>query len=874
MKPGESLEGSQPPDLDGSPSTGAKPGAPDIAPKLLRTIGEYEIKRELGRGAMGVVYLARETSVDRLVALKVLPPQLALSDESVERFRREARAVAGLDHDNIVPIYQFGETQDSVFFYSMRYVEGTTLEELLTQEKVEPDRAARLIVQVARGLAYSHEHGILHRDLKPGNVMVTADDRALVMDFGLAKDIKMATMTEMGDVMGTPAYMSPEQALGVDVDTRSDVYGLGAALYEALTLQTPFDGDNIQMIMLKVIEDDPRPPSMIVPDLPEELETIVLKAMEKDPNRRYLDMQAFAEDLQRYLDGEPILAKPPSQLYLALKWVRRRRKRIVPAAIVLVIMLAVMGVMALRYQSQFSAQWVQDVEAKFAVVERQLDITGDAGHATPEGLIGAHAALQEAVELMQLRTIEVLGGEAGIEPETLALIRETDDVAELAALLQERGLSLPRDMEEMRPRLDEVAKAYEDARVETGEGLYLRAVDRLGKQREEKYELLTSRVGEKSEQNEVRRAIARIEFEAEKELKELLRIDPDHDRAKGMLEALLEDAQKVLIRVADANVAISYLEYDAESDLAPIGGWKKLDALFSRPVSIPHHGVLRIESDGHVEARIAYRFERQAAGGLRVLEAPALIRATDLNAGMVHVVGGPYLAGGQAHDSESKAPIERDLPAFLADRHEVTRGEFAEFVDAGGYANRELWSEEGWRWLQEASKQAKIEAPKAPHDVEKNPEDPDLPVVGVSFFEAEAYARYAGKRLPTVDEWEKAARGVDGRYYPWGNAADPEKVWELQPRIGCAKVGSTRGDESPYGLFDCGGNVMEWTSSHPRSRGGAEDGRRQVTKGSAWAYDPKMADRARCAARSAIFKVDRQPFIGFRCVMDVPTSED
>jgi hypothetical protein len=291
---------------------------------LVRYFGDYELLQEIARGGMGVVYRARQITLDRVVAVKmILAGQLAGPDD-VRRFHQEARLAANLRHPNIVAIHEVGEHQGQHYF-SMDFIEGTSLAALLRDTALLPHKAARYVLAVARAVQYAHDRGVLHRDLKPGNVLIDRFDQPHVTDFGLARPInKDSSLTASGAVLGTPGYMPPEQVEGrSELTVAADVYALGAILYELLTGRPPFKGATVFDTLQQSLENDPVPPRLLNPKLPRDLETICLKCLEKDPVKRYASAAELGGDLGRFLAGEPIQGRRQGAARRVVRWVRR-----------------------------------------------------------------------------------------------------------------------------------------------------------------------------------------------------------------------------------------------------------------------------------------------------------------------------------------------------------------------------------------------------------------------------------------------------------------------------------------------------------------------------------------------------------------------
>ncbi len=380
MPPGEAETIARPtvgPEI-GDMATVLRMTEPAVEPEPFETLhyfGDYELIREVARGGMGVVYEARQVSLGRSVALKmILAGQLA-TEADVARFHAEAEAAARLDHPGIVPIFEIGE-HDGRHYFSMAFIEGRSLAQTIAGVPLPPRDAAAIVAEVAGAVQYAHENGIIHRDLKPQNVLIDVLGRARVTDFGLAKRLEGDSgLTATGQVMGTPGFMPPEQAQGrSDVGPPADIYSLGAVLYATLTGRPPFQAASAMDTLLQVLEREPVPPRQMNPAIPRELETICLKALEKDPSRRYETARGLAEDLGRWSRGEPIRARRASMAERAWKWGRRR-----PAAAVLIFvglaavaLAAGLGVAA-RYNRRLSDSLKSEATARVEAQKQRED---------------------------------------------------------------------------------------------------------------------------------------------------------------------------------------------------------------------------------------------------------------------------------------------------------------------------------------------------------------------------------------------------------------------------------------------------------------------------------------------------------------------
>ena len=403
---------------EGSPTT-APPtqivqGGPLLArvetEEALGQIGRYQIVRELGRGGMGVVYLARDPELDRLVALKCLPPSLAEAGSRLGRFEVEGRLLARQQHPNIVQVHEAGEDQGRPYLV-MEYVDGPSLHRHLDGRPMEPRAAAGLLETLARAVEHAHRNSILHRDLKPANVLLVnggvgngaSSNPPLtpkITDFGLATTLETSiALTRTGEVLGTPVYMAPEMAAASrdTVGPAVDVYGLGAILYETLTGRPPFVGVSPVFILMEVQFVDPVTPRQLNAQVPRDLETICLRCLQKEPARRYASAEALADDLHRFLTGQPIVARPSGPVERAVKWARRHPGAL---AVWLTVATALLVVLAVVLAYNFVLSGQRDEAVALGSAEKSARKKVESQRTELEGqLIDASAALGLTAEV-------------------------------------------------------------------------------------------------------------------------------------------------------------------------------------------------------------------------------------------------------------------------------------------------------------------------------------------------------------------------------------------------------------------------------------------------------------------------------------------
>ena len=386
----------------GGDSSGALP--------RVRYFGDYELLGEIARGGMGIVYKARQVSLNRVVALKMILAGQFASEIEVQRFYAEARAAANLQHRNIVAIHEVGQHEGQHYF-SMDYIEGKSLAQIVRENPLPADKASAYLKTIAEAIEFAHRQGTLHRDLKPSNVLIDSFDEPRITDFGLAKRIEgTAQITVTGPITGTPSYMPPEQAGAYDgkVSPASDVYSLGALLYDLLTGRPPFLGENLVVTLNQVLNSEPVAPCLLSPEVPRDLETICLKCLQKDPQKRYPSAAALADDLGRFLRHEPITARPVSQWERGWRWCKRNPmvSSLSGAIAVLLVISAIGGsILAIRernarqvadYNAELESQAARRAELASAEAERRrleaLDAKTEADKQRDEARLAAYAS--------------------------------------------------------------------------------------------------------------------------------------------------------------------------------------------------------------------------------------------------------------------------------------------------------------------------------------------------------------------------------------------------------------------------------------------------------------------------------------------------
>ena len=721
-------------------------------PEVLGIFGDYELIEVVGRGGMGVVYRAREIRLNRVVALKMILQGHHSSENIIRRFQIEAETAGHLDHSCIVPVFHVGQHVGQ-HYYAMGFIEGQSLSRLVEAGPFPQTKAAEMVWQVAEAIQHAHSRGVIHRDLKPGNIMVDKDGKPKVTDFGLAKSLETESgLTITGEILGTPSYMAPEQAAGKvhEVGPPADIYALGAILYCLLTGRPPFQGPTTVETISQVINNDPVPPRRLQPKTDRDLETICLKCLAKPQAHRYASAGDLAADLRRFLDSEPIVARPPRLSYRIRKYAFRHREQVVAygtAGVVASLLLLVTVGFSRRERERRMVELVAEGREKLArAVEAAPTVDTD------PLLVAALVSFGRAQEIDPNSKVPL----DGLIDVYLARCRRSIASRDFGAA---RALLLPlRNLDQARRFAGEIAELE-------------------------------------------RKAVGTSRWQIE-------------STPRGA-EVKLTPLDADLRPLRALRLGVTPLE---EQDITP-GSY-----------------LLTLSLEGHSETRISIVVGRNES---RVLH-PILPRLDEVPDGMIYVPEGPFLSG----DSLLGKARVVDLPGFYIDRTEVSGKDYERFMTATGFPPPDRW--EGAR--------------SCPPNLRESP------VSNVSWLEAYAYARWAGKRLPTEFEWEKAARGADGRLYPWGNRFDPRKAHSREtPTPELMLVGRHRDGASPYGCLDMAGNAWEWTSD--REKPGIAD---RVIRGGASSstFDDLLTFRRRSSPLGGS-NFGGLNNLGFRCARDL-----
>ncbi|MCI0342267.1 MAG: SUMF1/EgtB/PvdO family nonheme iron enzyme [Planctomycetales bacterium] len=768
-------------------------------------IGPYEVLGELGAGGMGVVYRARDPELRREVALKVLPG--GAPPDVRARFLREGRTGARLRHEGIVAVHAAGEA-DGQAYIVQELIEGESLSRVLERGTLPPERAAAIVERVARSLSYAHGEGVIHRDVKPGNILLDRAGAPHLADFGLARTVEVsAALSQSGQAIGTPHYMSPEQAEGRPgmTDARSDVWACGVVLYECLAAARPFEGGP-HSVMEQVVRDEPAPLRRKVATVPRALETIVSRCLEKEPHRRYPTAEALAEDLARFLRGEEVEARPVSLVERLRRRVRRNPAPWALGAALAATLLLVAGGLGL-------SDWRER-----ARVAEELRLARELAPADPDRAIGV-------LDLLAKRA----PGAPGLEEIRAAADRRRDEI-EVERLRTQAGALLRAGEKAAREHAGAAGDArrrdaaYAAARAGFGGSCELLASHPDAPERRSASGAMAALAAER-----LREAEAAGDEEAAARFEADLRAFGAESHARE-----LEGSGTLSLDTVPTGAEAELLRFEPQDGALVPKPLRSLGPTPIREAPLPMGSyLLLLRKPGFLDARLTIRVERCEAEAAP--DPVPLLTEGQVGPGYVYVPPGETVLGGDAEATLAWPRRKVRLPGFLIAEREVSMREYGEFLAslrASGFPEAEV----------------RRRAPRriAGDPFGRLPED--WPALGVSWEDAEAYAAWRtgvegrAVRLPRQEEWERAARGADGRPYPWGPAFRWDRVVGArspdQPdgRPSPRPVGSARDDVSPFGVRDLSGSVVEWCADEV-ARG------LRAVRGGAWNYADAAAFR-------------------------------
>ncbi len=910
-------------------------------------LGDFQLLRLIGRGGMGLVYEAQQRSLPRRVALKVLPLGGEQAKERIARFRREVEATARLQHPNIVPVYETGQA-GGFHYYAMPLLQGRSLHEVLRECREDPSSVlftnredlvqwVQRFISVGDALESAHRVGIIHRDIKPSNLFLDVSGRLLVVDFGLTRSTSEEAVTLTGELVGTPRYMSPEQILPgkLELDGRTDVFSVAATLYEVLTLRPAFPGQDRESTFRAILARDPTPLRKLDARVPRDLEVVVLKALEKEPKRRYQTMREFVDDLQRFLDYAPVRARPVGPLG---RLRRRARRNPVAAGAVALAVLALAGASAsLALEARRSASARREETARLTRAEMAEARSGRERLAEKRGLLPKLEAAVLLEEAAVKPSPPFWSTQQGVSSrQDLEVCRQ--EYEELSwKTLSHLFTALQLSPEDGAVRRELSAFVYEE---------YCAAERRRDRDRMMSFRPLVEAYGDA----EVRReweGSGSIAIQSHPpgadvflfrfEKKEFRLIPVPYSPARGLdlpsLESMNTRGPWVYLRVSEVDAAGSSLRTGDDILMVcgtpPYGVKAVVDHLRLRQphppagmvdhvvalrregrfesVSIPPSPELSLDGEcvaeraaplrceagnligqtplapvplemgsylallrreGFPDVRLPFEIARREHERIEV----ALFTADVIGADFVYIPAGPAVLGGDRSAVLTSPLREVEIPAYFIQRFETRFMDYLEFIRDLDRTDRSLAEKHAPR-----SRERKLWVRGADGTIQPKlePFDPAWPLFGVSFPDAQAYCCWLASKsgdpkitfdLPTEDEWEKAGRGTDGRYFTWGNDFE----WTFA-RLGRSAHlvtplpgGLYPADESVYGVSDLGGNIREWCQ-------GAEGESFRVVRGGGWGYVVpaycRLADRTQ---RRMPDEVDTA--IGFRVVKRLRTG--
>jgi eukaryotic-like serine/threonine-protein kinase len=866
---------------------------------------KYEVVGKLGQGGVGEVLKVIDRDLKREVAMKMLLPRAAETEDSLIRFIEEAQATGQLEHPNIVPVHDLGLDRQGRVYFTLKFVQGVPLKHVIAgradnaqlpdgsgfyRERYSPLRMIEILIAMCQAVAYAHSKGIIHRDLKPDNVMLGKFGEVLVMDWGLAKVLgkdktpkesprdTVRVMTSRSDdasqntmegaVAGTPAYMSPEQAAGrvSELDQRTDIYALGAILYEILSGEPPYRGPNALAVVKQVVDAGPSPlkqGTFGFDPLPRELKAICDKAMARKPQDRYATASLLRDDLQAYLENQPVSAAPDNAVQRAIKWIRRNQRQVKTSALSAAAVIALVTFTWLGWRTYRVRSLTNEAVAHLTTARDNMKRGAERSRAILTS--GDPYAAQSATSFAEQRN--------------RAIRKSINDAIDPLR----RALEL--DANNSRVKLLLAESYMELWRLAVAEGN-----SELARSHRRDIELFAPPPSPFSDELNGFGSL-KITFDPPSAEAFIFSFEPlvhddtrldlpprlipvPYDWSKRSPDAKFIEAERERTKVGDTlpsmteRHSIFNLDATPESKLNVSGGAVNVEKL------PPGSYMLLARAPGHIEIRVPIRIGRGAKVDRRI----AIPRVEDVPEGFFFMAGGEIMTGGTT--AGAPAPSVRNIPPSLIYHDEITIAEYAEFIVALARSGRQS--------------EARARLPKdfgvvlATLDARGNLVPPggyasdffsNSPVRGVSYNDALAYIAWQSERdglpyrLPKDWEWEAACRGADGRTYSWGN----------QPGKGLAVVTQGYGDtganmswkwenykdESPWGIHNLAGGAAEWTMSKFDPNAKPEDpvfGQLAI-RGNAWALPPVGLE---CAFRTSGQPDYFHPTIGFRMALDYP----
>ncbi len=818
-----------------------------------KKIAHYRILRRLGQGGMGIVYLAMDETLNREVALKILPPEMAVREDLIDRFTREANAVSKLKHTSIVPIYEMG--RDGAFhFFVMPFIKGISLSGFvqllhkrktaknhpakplsgpitagaekdetstsgMTEAATDLSRLLQIFETTAFALDHAHQQGIIHRDVKPSNILIDSDGHPHVLDFGLAKVVGLETQSLSGKILGTLPYMSPEQVSPNkgEVDQKADVYALGVTMYECVCGKRPFHGATTESLVFQILMKQPPTPRQHIPDLSKDIETIILKCMEKDPARRYATARELAMDLRRFREHRHIEARPVGKLGKALRWAELNRLLAFATASAL-IALVVLSTFLISNAYHRSVEEARMKSYRHHVGEaRKLEVDRHE----------AMAARKDQAELVKRLEHEVPSHEN-------------------ATSLGKRELFVARAAIK---KLDQsIAKLQ--GRIEYHLQRSREAVEPVNMGGEERTAMYLKLLKEATARQDLS-AVAKIQIylaesgtDSAEALTGKLTVSTEPPGARAVAYPLKDDIGG--IRQLDQKASLDLGTTPVAEATLPPGSWLiTLNKSNHDTVFLP----VFIEPDQHWGDPSWHEGKFQDKDWtVRLPQVGEFDKKT-----WCFVPAGPYLATPEFFHG-LKPPLEwRWEDSFLIGRQEVHFADYEDFLRlektrqeliksvTENNVYRWLPRIEPWLGIFEIDGHGNLGPGKTYGELPPRPYSPAFVLTGLSLQEIEEFIRWFSEaalakeknaRLPTASQWQKAARGVDGRIFPWGNQFDwsytygrysrepteGKQAWQYHG----GKSNQYASDTSPYGCMDMAGNAAEWCSDGP-TRDGFKD---------------------------------------------------